>query len=142
MENYSKLEWKHLVKKKMKEVNKEDILKQMKVSKKLPVDQLKTEAFSMKSYLSELNKEDARLRFKINSAMTPNVKMNFQSDPEYTRDMWRCSGCLAEDNPMGNRDTQLHVTVCPGYGEYRRRTKICQRIRTLFNILSKLSTTD
>ena len=84
MENYSKLEWKHLVKKKMKEVNKEDILNQMKGSKKLPVNQLKTEAFSMKSYLSELNKEDARLRFKINSGMTPTLKMNFQSDRVHT----------------------------------------------------------
>ena len=120
VENYSKLGWKNLVKKKMKEVNKEDILNQMKGSKKLPVDQLKTEPFSMKSYLSELNMEDARLRFKINSGMTPTVKMNFQSDPEYTRDMWRCSGCLAEGNPMGNRDTQLHVMVCPGYEEYRQ----------------------
>ena len=43
VENYSKLGWKNLVKKKMKEVNKEDILNQMKGSKKLPVDQLKTE---------------------------------------------------------------------------------------------------
>ena len=120
VENFSKHEWKHLVKKKMKEENKEDILDQMKGSKKLPVDQLKTEPFSMKSYLSELNMEDARLRFKINSGMTPTVKMNFKSEPEYTRDMWRCSGCLTEDNPMGNRDTQLHVMVCPGYEDYRK----------------------
>ena len=33
--NYSKLKWTHLVKRKMKEENKEDILKQMKGSTKL-----------------------------------------------------------------------------------------------------------
>ena len=104
----------------MKEENKEDILNQTKGSKKLPVDQMKSEPFSMKSYLSEMNMEDARLRFKINSGMTPTVKMNFQSDPGYAEDMWRCSGCLTENNPMGNRDTQRHIMVCPGYEDYRQ----------------------
>ena len=92
----------------------------MKGSKKPLVERLKAEPFGVKAYLSQLNIEDARLRFKINSGMTPTVKMNFQSDAEYTRDMWRCSGCLTEDNPMGNRDTQLHVMVCPGYQDFRQ----------------------
>ena len=120
VENYTKLQWKHLVKQKMKEINKDDLLNQMKGSKKLQVEKLKTETFGTKPYLSQLNIEDARLRFKINSGMTPTVKMNFQSDAEFTRDMWRCSGCLTKDNPMGNRDTQLHVMVCPGYGDFRQ----------------------
>ena len=64
----------------MKEENKDDLLNQMKGSKKLMVEKLKAESFSVKAYLWQLNIEDARLRFKINSGMTPTVKMNFQSD--------------------------------------------------------------
>jgi hypothetical protein len=80
VESYSKLQWNQLVKKKMKEENKDDLLYQMKGSKKLMVEKLIAESFSVKAYLSQLNIEDVRLRFEINSGMTPTVKMNFQSD--------------------------------------------------------------
>ena len=58
----------------MKEGNKDDLLCQMKGSKKLLVEKLKAESFGVKAYLSQLNIEDARLRFKINSGMTPTVQ--------------------------------------------------------------------
>ena len=49
--------------------------------------------------------------------------MNFASDPEYTSKLWSCQGCAEDkavyDKVEGNRDTQAHVMVCPGYADLR-----------------------
>ena len=55
--------------------------------------------------------------------MTPNVKMNFPSDVEFSKQFWACSGCADIDNGggggIGSRGTQQHIMVCPGYAEFR-----------------------
>ena len=51
--------------------------------------------------------------------MTPTVKMNFQSDTDYTRDLWSCPGCSIPGDIMGSRDTQQHVLICCTYEEFR-----------------------
>ena len=40
------------------------------------------------SYLSSLNISAARMKFKLNSRMTPTIQMNFQSDLEFARQFW------------------------------------------------------
>ena len=57
--------------------------------------------------------------------MTPTIRMNFPSDPEFSDQLWTCIGCAnfdITDQPggvTGKRDTQTHVLVCPGYTELR-----------------------
>ena len=54
--------------------------------------------------------------------MAPTIKMNFPSDPEFTRQLWTCSGCsdgVDGDRVDGCRDTQQHVMICPGYAGLR-----------------------
>ena len=125
--NYSKGQWKHLVKTKIAELNKDDLLTQIRGRyKKLSFEKLKDEAFKIKPYLSNLKLADARLRFKINCEMTPTVKMNFQSDVEYTHDMWACPGCSTSGDVLGCRDTQRHIMVCPGYDSFRQDKDLSQ----------------
>ena len=66
------------------------------------------------SYLSSLNISAARMKFKLNSRMTPTIQMNFQSDLEFARQFWTCSGCADGDlakEVVGYRDTQQHVLI-------------------------------
>ena len=125
--NYTKGQWKNLVKTKIIELNKDDLLVQIRGRfKKLSFDKLKEESYKIKPYLSNLNLADARLRFKINCEMTPTVKMNFQSDAEYSRDMWTCPGCSTSGDVLGCRDTQRHILICPGYDSFRQDKDLSQ----------------
>ena len=111
VESFSPIQWKNLVKKKIEEMNKIDILNQMKKSKKMKYEKYVEKDFKRQAYLTSLNLADARLRFKINAFMTPTVKMNFPSDEEFASQLWSCSGCGNSD--LGyelavSRDTQQH----------------------------------
>ena len=73
-----------------------------------------------------LNISQARMRFKLNSGMTPTVRMNFPSDTEFTKQLWTlwtCFGCTSGETggeEVGCRDTQTHIIVCPGYADMRQ----------------------
>ena len=86
MSSYTKYQWKKLVKSKIRECNKSDILEHIKTQgyKKLKYEEMENDSFRVKPYLSNLNITDACLRFKIDCGMTPTIKMNFQSDQHVT----------------------------------------------------------
>ena len=96
------------------------ILHKSKDIKKLSFKHHENDDFKLKPYFSNLNASEARLRFKINSCMTPTIRMNFPSDLEYAYAMWACQGCQSEENVWGCRDTQQHVLRCPGYEGFRQ----------------------
>jgi hypothetical protein len=121
IENYSKEQWKTLVKKKIREMNKNNILQQIVQEgyKKVDIEQMKEDSFNLKQYMKDLNVYDARMKFKLNSFMTPTIKMNFQSDSEFARELWTCPGCSKPGDVTGCRDTQRHIMVCSGYETLR-----------------------
>ena len=120
IENYSKYQWKKLIKQKILKQNKYDILSQIKSYKKLNYEDYKNQELKVQPYLHKLNISQARMRFKIKSLMTPTVRMNFPSDPGYTLDLWRCVGCSSDGDPIGYRDTQRHIIACHGYAALRQ----------------------
>ena len=89
IQNYSKVQWKTLVKTKIREMNKNDILQQIVKEgyKKVDIQTMKDDSFNLKPYMKELNVFDARMKFKLNSYMTPTVKMNFQSDSVFRQSL-------------------------------------------------------
>ena len=105
---------------KIKVMNKNRILEEAKSKnyKKIELSKLASDNFELKEYLKNFSVEDARLNFKIKSYMTPGVKMNFQSDKLFTRELWACEGCRRETK-LGLRDTQEHVLICPAYESLR-----------------------
>ena len=105
----------YVVKEKIKILNKERVIEMAKQKqyKKVSIETLSADDFIRKSYLSEMNVSDARIRFKVSSHMLQTVKMNFQSDPEYKGDLWSCDDC-------GKIDTQKHLLHCEGYSAFRQ----------------------
>ena len=122
IKQYSKIQWKTLVKNKITKMNKDAVISQSSSYKKINFEHLTEEKFERQPYISKLNISEARLRFKLKAKMTPTIQMNFPSDSEFAANMWTCTGCIDNtmgDKVVGSRDTQQHVMVCPGYAEYR-----------------------
>ena len=115
VESYTKMQWKHLIKNRIIEKNRQDLLCAIKKYKKISHEELSKENFECKPYLKNLNLHDARTKFKIRSKMCPTVKINFQSDKQFGRDQWSCFSC-------SKIDSQDHLKMCPEY-EYLRRNK-------------------
>ena len=110
---YSKLQWKRLVKQKIHQKNKDDFLNSIKGSyKKLEHESFSDDKFELKSYFKELGMHDARLFFRSRCKMLKSVKMNFKNHPPYLKDQWRCSGCSMVDS-------QEHLLWYPGYASIR-----------------------
>jgi hypothetical protein len=123
---YSKLQWKSFVIKKIKSMNKDDILNMMKKPyKKISHQEHVNEKFEVQPYLKTMNLSQARMRFKLKTGMTPTVQMNFPSSEEFANQLWTCVGCASTSSDTdrqveGRRDTQAHIMVCPGYTEFRQ----------------------
>ena len=123
---FSQIEWKRLVNAKIYEMNRDDILNQMKKPyKKISYEDHVGEKLQLQPYLESLHISDARLCFKLKSGMMATVRMNFPSDQEFSRKLWTCSGCTQDkpsqghDQVVGYRDTQTHILSCEGYADLR-----------------------
>ena len=111
-DNYSKGQWKSMVKKCVRNKARDEILVQMETYSKLDAVVMKKEEYSLKSYIKTLNIPDARLRFALRSKMTRTIKMNFKGIKSYAVDNWQCNDCKVPD-------TQEHVLSCPAYNNLR-----------------------
>ena len=71
--------------------------------------------------MTNLNIEEARIKFKLKTKMTPTIRMNFSSDPEFESNLWTCPGFTEDksvyDKVVGCRDTQSHVMLCSGHAD-------------------------
>ena len=113
VKKYTKIQWKRLVKKKVVDQNRADILDNVKSNyKKLDHEVLREENCDQKEYLTTLNLPDARLKFALRAKMTKCVQMNYKGEPKYIKNGWKCQDC---DVP----DTQDHIIRCPCYKELR-----------------------
>ena len=101
---YSKNQWKKLVKEKVHDKNKSDLLNMVKTYKKLDYDQLKEEDYGLKSYLKNMNMNQARTCFAVRSKTLRTVQMNFKNKPEYMYNLWKCI--------CGDDDDQTHLNHC------------------------------
>ena len=108
-----KIKWKKIVRRKIEELNKSDLLSKMTNLQKIDGESLAGETFKLKSYFKELNVTEARMKFHIRSSMVRSVKMNYPSDPQFKTDLWECQHCFCID-------TQSHIILtCPAYEELR-----------------------
>ena len=71
------------------------------------------ECGKMQNYVSLAQ---ARLKFRIRSLMTKSVKMNYPSDPRYSRNL-TCCHCE-------QIDSQSHIIYCPGYEHLREHKNL------------------
>ena len=110
-ENVKKIVWKREVKKAIKIKNEEELRKE--IGKLEKVKEYANEKFQLKSYFKDLNLDEARTMFKYRAKMTHYIKWNFKNDPQYRKELWKCSSCKS------NIDTQSHLLWCESYKELR-----------------------
>ena len=105
----TKNEWKKIVKEAILAANSNELKHEISEKyKKLKHSELAKEDFGRKSYINNLNLQQARTKFKFRCSMTQHVKMNQKSNKAYEDALWRCEDC-------GLQDTNSHLLWCSGY---------------------------
>ena len=99
----------------IRETNKKKLLDEMKNYSKLKNKEITD--YQRQPYLSEKKVVEARTMFRINSGLFP-CKVNYQSDPKYSKDLWFCDSCERQIDSMS------HVTICPAYKSLREGKNI------------------
>ena len=130
--NMSKLEWKRIVNKTIKNRNRIDILEKTKppAYKKLDYDSLVEEEFGLKEYFTKLNLPDARIKFALRTKITRTVQTNYKGDKKFAANKWMCRDCQTED-------TQDHIVRCPTY-QHLRKDKNLSDDKDLVNYFRKV----
>ena len=109
----TKAQWKVEVKSKIKELNRAEILHQIKRYRKLDYFDLKHEQYELKPYLKTMNLCDARTMFRIRSQMILQVKLSCMNDEVYANENYACEEC-------GCISSYSHIKWCPGYEHLRK----------------------
>ena len=81
--------------------------------KKIDLEQIKTEVFCRKDYMTKLDLQAARTKFAIRTKMVKTVKLNYRNDPANKRSKWKCDDCES-------LDSQEHILWCPPYSAFRK----------------------
>ena len=103
----SKPLWKKIVKKKVHQKNREELLQQAKSYKKLDFVKLSSEEYGMHSYVKSMTVSSARVFFASRAQMLATVQHNFKHKPEYVANQWRCV--------CSQPDLQAHLQTCSSY---------------------------
>ena len=120
LKSYSKLQWKVLLKKKMKAKIAQDLLERMKRYKKVDYFEKKEEVFQIKDYFKSMRLEDCRMKFSIESETVRTVKSHFFSDKGYANDLWKCQNCEVPDSI----DSITHLRNCEFFSDLRLKYDI------------------
>ena len=133
IESYSKPHFKRILKELIYKKNREELLNWMKGYKKISFDYCRGRPHKMQDYFRELNIQDSRMKFRIDSFLVPTIRMNYKSHKKYKAENWLCPDCTPESvtmspSPPGDlstslttlhADTQEHAYVCLGNSDLR-----------------------
>ena len=117
--DYSKHSWKRKVKSTIVTQFENDLLEEMKGYKKIDHVKKSKEVFELKSYLKNMNLEQGRRKFAIETQMVDTIKFNFMSNKEYEQSNWACDYCL-EHKKIYKPDSMKHVSECENYSQLRQ----------------------
>ena len=118
IQSYTKYQIKGILRKKIFLKNKCELIQMSEKYKKIDTASFSCESFQMKQYFKELNLQQSRLQFKLNSKMTPKIASNFHRDPKYREMNYLCVGCSVR------RDSEDHVTRCERYSDLRQNLNL------------------
>ena len=90
----SKLSWKRKVKSAIVIKFEDEIISEMKHYKKIDHVKKSKEDFELKSYFKNMNLEQSRMKFALETEMVDKVKFNFMSTVEYEKSNWACGYCF------------------------------------------------
>ena len=101
-------------------MNRDELLDKVNTYKKLSYEDLSQEKFEKKSYFSELDLENVRMKFKIRSRVVPTIRKNFPS--KYRNRSLTCQSCKSMHDPFSipPEDSQSHLILeCPAFVNFR-----------------------
>ena len=110
IENYTKIQFKRLIKAKIYEKQRFECLEAMKGYKKIDYESCVNEEFEMKHYFKTLNITESRLYYKIKYYLVPTVPLNFKNDPKFWAQKYLCQDCL-EVSKQDHSETQKGVLL-------------------------------
>ena len=111
VEQFSKLHWKNIVKKKIRKYSEDKLKSQFDEYSKLKGGPLMEDGLKLQPYVQTLKLSDARTMFRIRTLMMP-AKMNMKNNPMFADKLWKCDQCE-------RLDTQSHILWCPFFGPLR-----------------------
>ena len=94
------------------QLNKESLLSQLQKSRKLDIEELSSEEYEEKSYISEMKISQGRVFFSSRSFMLSTIQWNFQNQPEFKANQYLCR-CTE------HVDTQSGLLTCTLYSNLR-----------------------
>ena len=112
LNDLTKQQFKRRVQCAAKEKNRKDLLTLIEPYRKLSFAELSEEDFETKPYFHELNLQQARLRFAIDTKMLRTIKSYYPSDKKNEDDFWECQHC-------SRIDSVRHLLRCPFFEELR-----------------------
>ena len=110
---YSKKQWKNMIDDLISQKNRREILTKMRTKSKIRHGSIMNEEYELKSYLTEMNVEQARTKYRERYSMLKFCKINFFNDPLFKKEEYKCSFCPSISS-------QSHLYFCPKYEEIRR----------------------
>ena len=125
LRSVTKHHWKKTVRKYTVNLNKSQLLDDIRKYKKMKYDELVNEPFERKSYLSELSLENARMRFRASCNLVQTVRTDFKR--KYQGKSLACPGCSANSiassgvnsrpRSQSQPDSLPHILVCESYSD-------------------------
>ena len=113
----SKHQWKKRVKEAVNDLNRKMILENMDGLKKTNKEKLQDTKFETKKYFYDLDLEQARVAFAIDTNMLKTVKSLYPSIKEYEDNLWVCDQCTKVDSIR-------HLYRCPFFSDQRNKKQI------------------
>ena len=125
---YSKKEWKKLVKKKIKEMNRKSLLEDSEKYKKIDEFSLAIEEEGVKEYFSQLTLEESRLKFRDRASCLRTCKRQFSSERFSNHSKNLKTLFLCENCPPGSEkvDVPSHWHSCPGLEIFKFQRDLSQ----------------
>ena len=112
----SKLQWKNIVKNKIREYSEEKLKNEFGDYSKLKGGPLMEDGLKVQPYIQNLKLSEARTMFRIRTLMMP-AKMNMKNNRKFAEQLWKCDQCQ-------RMDAQSHILWCPFFAPLREGKNI------------------
>ena len=109
----SKAQFKAIVRSRMKEKNRLEVLELIRPLKKVDYFTVKDKEYKLKDFFKTLTLAQARTQFLISTNMA-RAKINYMSDPVYSKELYLC------DCEEGLICSTMHFKVCSKYEKHRQ----------------------
>ena len=104
----TKAQFEKVLKTKLDEKSRQDILTKIRNYKKIDYFAVKEEKFEVKPYFKTMTLQESRMLFSIRTNTTKTVKTCFMSDKKYANQLWKCQNCEKIDSISHIKNCQFY----------------------------------